>query len=106
MTGAFSDITDRYELLEEDLVYVDAPLEGFLRRRSDGALFAFRCRQLLGSLVFHWTLVPVDSTDADVSETFGRAATTSWISIVEDRRTSSPVLVAVEIPSDRYPLPV
>jgi hypothetical protein len=102
MNESVADISEMFEFLEETLVYADAPLEGLLRRRADGALFAFRCSQLVGDLVFHWTLLPVDSPNADISEAFAHGAETTWISILEDRRCLPPVLVAVELPAQRW----
>lgn len=104
----FSDITDMYEFVEERLVYVDGPVEGILRSRSDGSLFACRCQELLGGLVFHWALVPVDSPSVEVSEAFkvlesvGGVDSTLWISILEDRRGSQATFVVVELPPEKY----
>jgi hypothetical protein len=51
-------------------------------------------------LLWHWVLVPIESTDTSVSEAFRAARTTppdKWISIVEDRRGNEPKLTAAEL---------
>ncbi len=97
--GTWSDIQDGIRVLDEGLVYVDAPLEGFAELRATGERHAFRCREVVRNLLWHWELVPAKQTES-VEEVFVRAAddpAAPWISITEDRRAPEPVVIAVEI---------
>jgi hypothetical protein len=102
-----TDITDRFLFLENHLAYVDEPLEGVARSRDSGDLFVFRSLIIMEELLWHWVLIPVDSTDADIGQTFLAATTlppARWMSIVEDRRDGHPQLSAVWIVGRRVPL--
>ena len=96
------DIGDEYEFIEDVLEYADGPLEGILRRRSDNALFAFSCMEVLNSLVYHWTLVQVSSQHVGVSATLASRAVGHWVSILEDRRCLPPTLVSVSLAPEKY----
>ncbi|XXF77086.1 hypothetical protein P2318_29135 [Myxococcaceae bacterium GXIMD 01537] len=87
-TEMWGALSDRFELLEEHLVYVDAPLEGFLRAIRKKELFAFRCRAVVPGCLWHWVLIPVSSLSASIDAAFeaARATPKDWLSIVEDLR--------------------
>jgi hypothetical protein len=92
------DILSLYDFVEEELVYVDAPLEGFLRARDDNRRFAFVCEAIVPARLWHWTLMPVDESHADIEGIFARATREpprEWLSIVEDRRTETHTLAGV-----------
>lgn len=92
------DISELYSFVDENLVYVDAPLLGFLRERDGERLFAFRCDVIVRDHLWHWTLLPANELDADAGSSFERARAqppATWLSIVEDRRTGSPILSGV-----------
>jgi hypothetical protein len=102
------DISEQFSFLDEQLVYVDAPLEGFLRSSKTGDLFAFRCSGIIGSWLWHWVLLPVSSIEPTVKEVFASARTTPpkrWLSIVEDRRGEEPQLYAAWLTGDVHELP-
>jgi len=93
----WNDITDRFDFVEQTLVYVDAPLEGHLRAKS-GELFAFRCTSIVDGALWHWVLMPVDSIEVTAADACARARqdpALSWLSIVEDRRSEPRRLAAV-----------
>ncbi len=100
------DISAAFAILDEHLVYIDAPIEGFLRALSTGELFAFRCNELVKGALWFWTLLPVASTKGTVQEVFSLACSTPaprWLSIVEDRRGAenrlSPAWLSGAIPA-------
>jgi hypothetical protein len=87
----FGDISDEFEFDEASMDYVDAPLSGWIQRKSDGQWFAFDCQPVVAQLVWHWTLVTT-AVRSDVREVLERAAAEKegcWLSIIEDRRTSA-----------------
>lgn len=105
---SFGDMSEVFRFLEKDLVYVDAPISGFVQAALDGSVFAFQCVTIIDDRLWHWTLLPV----ADLSETCDsvfskaiRSPPATWLSVVEDRRTSEPRLSAVWIHDGRS-LPV
>jgi hypothetical protein len=101
------DITEQFEFLEERLVYVDAPLEGLVRRKGGGN-FAFRCQAVIPGRLWHWVLVPVDSLETSVEVAFQRAVEDpppEWCSVVEDRRELEPRLDAVWLTGKECPVP-
>ena len=101
----WSDISDQFEFIEEQLVYVDAPLEGFLRGKT-GDLFAFRCTPIILGCLWHWVLLPVRAVTS-VKEVFEIARTNppkKWVSIVEDRR-GEPRLSAAELTGGVHEIP-
>jgi hypothetical protein len=103
-TNTWRDITDEFEFVDDYLVYVDTPFEGFLEARH-GELFAFRCSTIIGDRLIHWVLLPVASTDISVGEVFAAAKDESpeeWISVVEDRRTDEPTLYAARLGRSAY----
>ena len=84
-----SDILQKFSFLEEHLVFVDEPLEGFLRSIDSQELFAFRITIVIPDLLWHWILIPVSSSELTIDEIFANAKNVTperWISIVEDRR--------------------
>lgn len=84
-------IEDRFELLDDGLVYVDVPIEGFVRARENTQLFAFRVTMIVPGRLWHWTLLPVDTLSIPVGAAFaGAAAGGQWTSLVEDRRGDPP----------------
>ena len=101
-----TDIADCFLLLEDHLVYVDAPLEGVAQSKDSGDLFVFRTLAVIPDLLWHWVLIPVDSPDVDIGQIF-RAATAQppvrWMSIVEDRRDGDSRLSAVWIVGKKVP---
>lgn len=102
-----SDVSEQFEFVEERLVYVDAPVEGVLRSK-DGEFFVFRCRSIIDGYLWHWVLLPVDSPDAPVDETFTAARSTPpgrWVSIVEDRRGAPRVAIG-QLAGTVHPIPV
>lgn len=103
----WTDISDHFDFVELDkLVYIDFPLEGFLRDKS-GDLFAFQCTAIIPHRLWHWTLVPTSSTEQSVDHIFQTAKAVCpvrWISIVEDRRDDPPRLDARWITDAAFPL--
>jgi hypothetical protein len=92
MEHIFGDMAAEFEFDEEGMEYIDAPVTGLLRRKSDGAWFAFDCQTIIWGKLWHWTLVPLPGKVTDVVSALqdaGRARTGTWLSIVEDRRGSS-----------------
>jgi hypothetical protein len=85
------DITDVFSFAESSLIYQDAPLEGLVHKLDSGKRFAFRCKELVPGLVWHWVLVATGES-GDVSEvTFDvarRRQHKSVLSILEDHRTT------------------
>jgi hypothetical protein len=103
----WDDVSDEFELLEDQLVYHDAPLEGFLRARA-GELFAFRTQTIIDGHLWHWVLLPVASVEAPISRTFAAARQTPpdlWISIVEDRRGDEARVVIARLRGGIHHLP-
>src|SRR6187401_2387896 len=91
----WTDISDGFVVLENELVFVNEPLEGFLRSKDSGALFAFRSIEIVPELLWHWFLIPTTSTADSVTHTFTAAGSTPparWMSIIEDRRRGQPKL--------------
>lgn len=76
----WKDLTDRFEVSEENLVYIDGPFEGFLKEKPTGALFAFRCVPVIPDLVWLWVLIDV-TTFGDVGEVFdeAKASRRAWV---------------------------
>ena len=102
------DISDEFSFLDQQLVYVDAPLEGFLRSSKTGDLFAFRCSGIIRNWLWHWVLLPISSTETTVKEVFASARTTPperWLSIVEDRRGEEPRLHAAWLTGGVHEVP-
>jgi hypothetical protein len=88
----WNDISEQFEFLDEQLIYVDEPLEGLLRAKT-GELFAFRCTAIIADCLWHWVLLPVQSTAVSVKESFEVAQAkppSEWGSVVEDRRGEQP----------------
>lgn len=85
----FGDMSEQFEFDEHALEYMDGPLSGRLKRKSDGASFAFDCQPIITGKLWHWTLVPAPNTSADLARVLSdaaRSSTGSWMSITEDRR--------------------
>lgn len=90
--ATFGDIYEEFRFDEETLEYHDAPLSGWLRRKRDGAWFAFDCQPIILQKLWHWTLVPAASKSPDHVRVLSEAAqrkSGTWLSITEDRRTSA-----------------
>jgi hypothetical protein len=88
MDRMFGDMSEEFEFDEPSLDYYDAPLSGWLRRKSDGQWFAFDCQPVVDDLLWHWTLVPA-AERSDVREVLENAVARGdgyWLSIIEDRR--------------------
>jgi hypothetical protein len=103
----YSDVSDQFEFIEEKLVYVDAPLEGIVRAKT-GELFAFRCSPIVAGYLWHWVLLPVESTEAAIDETFAKARKSPpdrWISIVEDRRGDEPRIAVGRLDGGVHSIP-
>lgn len=93
----WADITDAFELLDEELVYVDGPIEGYARHRETGRIYAFRCSEVLQDLVRHWILVPVASTEGSPAAALAASRgqhISGWYSVIEDLRSGTPSLAA------------
>jgi hypothetical protein len=84
----FGDVADLFEFDEEHLDYYDGPLRGWLRRKRDGAWFAYDCQLIIDETLWHWTLVAVASKEGEPADALVSAKRqgAAWISLVEDRR--------------------
>lgn len=99
------DITQCFEFLEDKLVYVDAPLEGFLRS-ARGDVFAFRCRELASEDAWEWVLVLTQGTASTVAEIFRVAkkhAPTTWLTIRESRAPKQCLSASMRTSVDSLP---
>jgi hypothetical protein len=79
----------RFDTLDAGLVYVDGPLEGFVRERATARLYAFRVTPIIEDRLWHWTLLPANSEADVISKIFLEATArrpSHWISLLEDRR--------------------
>lgn len=99
----FGDMSEVFDFEQEGTDYLDGPLSGWVRRRADGAWFAFDCQPIIAAKLWHWTLVPAPNKEHDIQELLIGATRTkvgSWLSVIEDRR-SSPTSMChlVEMPS-------
>lgn len=98
----FGDMSEQFEFDEDALDYMDGPLSGWLKRKSDGAWFAFDCQPMIIGKLWHWTLVPASKKSPELARVLSDAARSSsgsWLSITEDRRakeTSICRLVRIE----------
>lgn len=102
----WGDITDGFTILDERLVYVDSPLEGFLRALDTSELFVFRCSNIVPDLVWHWFVLPAGSIESEVEALFAAARTNPpnrWMSIIEDRRGEKPRLYAAWLTGKSLP---
>ncbi len=82
---------DEVDLIEETVTWVDGPMEGFAKGRR-GEYYAFRRCPVIAGVLFHWVLIPVESTAIDVSAVFRATRAQpppSWISVIEDARTDT-----------------
>ena len=89
---AFGDMSEEFEFEEEGMDYADGPLSGWLRRKRDGAWFAYDCQAIIPERLWHWTLVPVREKADDVARALADAARAKdgrWLSVIEDRRSSA-----------------
>lgn len=90
LVSSWSDITDGFDILEDELMYYDAPLAGFLRSKTSGNTFAFECIEVLPACTWQWILVPsrhADIKPQDVIEPCLADLTSKWMSIIEDLRS-------------------
>lgn len=104
-----ADITDRFRFVEESLVYIDAPVEGFLVHIANGTRYAFRSREIVARSVWHWVLVPLGEGQVSVNDAFASATTGvpfNWLSIIEDRREGSSRCEVVEMSSEKTRPPI
>jgi hypothetical protein len=105
----WGDVTDQFSILKEQLVYVDAPFEGFLRSHKTSELFAFRCFEVIDKVLWHWVLLPASSTEVKLDEIFVSARTSPpkrWLSVVEDQRGEEPQLYAAWLSGDEHVPPI
>ncbi len=88
-----SDFLADYEFDEERLVYVDAPLQGWLKHRTTQEWFAFDVEVLIPHRLWHWRCVPFDRQAEDpvpeVEAVFA-GHSGAWLSVLEDARGDSP----------------
>jgi hypothetical protein len=102
------DMSERFDFVEEALVYVDAPLEGLVRHKATGELFAFRCHPVIQHCVWCWVLLPVEGTAAVVASAFEHARaepSQRWLSAIEDKRSADSQVVFAWLVSDKHPIP-
>ena len=59
------DITTRFRLIEEGLIYYDQPLAGYLECLECRGTFIFGTRQNGKLASWYWTLVPVEGVRAE-----------------------------------------
>jgi hypothetical protein len=106
MHFSLDDSLDFFDFIDETIIYVDAPLEGFVRSKN-GVLYAFRVFEIIPAYLWHWVLVPAQSTSEPVSSAFFRAPgpDDKWLSILEDRRGEMPRITVAEFLRGRTPLP-
>lgn len=81
----FRDVADQFELVEETVDYHDGPLQGCVRERATGELFAFRTWPIVVDRLWHWVMVPCATPD-DFEASLASPPVDGWLSIVEDRR--------------------
>ena len=81
----FKDVTDLFEFVEETVEYHDGPLQGCVRERATGDLFAFRTFAIVVDRLWHWVMVPCAKPD-DFAVALVGPPVDGWLSIVEDRR--------------------
>lgn len=94
----WGSVSDAFDVLDKHLIYVDAPLEGFVTSHVTGQIFAFRCIELLPDMVWHWVLVPVVDNDLAAEAALESARSSppcQWLSVLEDRRTGRSKAVAI-----------
>jgi hypothetical protein len=104
-----ADITARFRFVEESLIYVDAPLEGFVVDIANGTRYAFRCQEIVAKTVWHWVLLPAGDGQVRVKDVFASAKANPpsyWLSVIEDRREDLPRLELVEIASEKTRPPI
>lgn len=99
--GDCQDFLAGFDFEEETLVYHDAPIGGFMVQKKTRLRFAFSCSVIVRDLLWHWSLVPAPTeTDADlVIRGLDDAATPEWISVVEDRRLTTPRFTVAIVPT-------
>jgi hypothetical protein len=90
MEMTISDILENYEFEEETLIYVDAPLAGWMRDRITGVRYAFECINIVEGLLWHWSLVPDNGDGTSYFDSKKIEQYRVWLSIVEDRRGGVP----------------
>lgn len=87
---AFGDMSKLFDFEEERAEYLDGPISGWVRRREDGVWLAYDCQTIVPEKLWHWILVAADKGE-DHQRVLAEAAartTGSWLSVVEDRRSS------------------
>lgn len=101
------DVSERFAFEEDKLDYYDAPLSGWMRCRSCDRRYVFACEGIVPGALWHWSLIAASSGETGVDEIFAQArrdrSTGSWISIVEDRRSSARCLAATVLLSRAVP---
>lgn len=88
----FGDMSEEFEFENETGDYLDGPVLGWVRRRRDGARFAYDCKTIIIDTLWHWVLVPAPTQSTDAALVISEARSVvqgAWLSVVEDRRTSS-----------------
>lgn len=106
MDVLLDDVSEFLDFVDETISYVDAPLEGIGRTKT-GVLYAFRVLEIVPGCLWHWVLVPAQSTSEPVSSAFCRSPgpEDKWLSILEDRRGEKPRITVAEFSRARMPLP-
>jgi hypothetical protein len=105
----FGDMSEQFDFDEEGMDYVDGPLSGWLRRKTDGAWFAYECQPVIAGKLWHWTLVLVSGKGEDprwVLQEASEAKSGTWQSITEDRRASQISLCRLVELDNRDAIPV
>ena len=104
-----ADITERFRFVEESLVYVDGPIEGFVVHLESGVRYAFRTREMVANQLCCWILLPVAEGPMTVDEVFASARANppaQWLRGIEDRREGASKFELVEMTSDTTPPPI
>ena len=83
-------MSEEFDFQEEGIDHYDGPLSGWLRRKRDGAWFAYDCQPIISNMLWHWTLIPVPEKTTDVAGVLiaAKAEGGPWVSVVEDRRST------------------
>jgi len=88
----FGDMSEQFDFEEDGMDYLDGPLSGWLRRKRDGAWFAYDCQPIITDRLWHWTLIPVPKKSDDVARVLTdakKAKDGQLLSVVEDRRLAA-----------------
>jgi len=100
------ELLDKYSIVKETLPYLDAPVQGHMKNVETGEMFAFRCIEIIRGSLWHWVLVPVESTSESPEAAMAKLKARrieNWVSIVEDKRGDLSRSVVVAVPSSHQP---